>query len=70
MRSIWGVKQGERNSVQRGPGIKATKCSCIISKTFYLHCSVWVSFQSQAPKSKWDSDHLAAVYQSGLHANA
>jgi len=55
--------------VQRGLGIKATICSCVISKMFYLHCSVWVSFQTQAPKSKWDSDHLTAVYQSGLDAS-
>lgn len=55
--------------MQKGPGIKATKCTCVISERFYLHCNIWVSCQSQVPKSKWNSDHLTAVYQSGLHAN-
>lgn len=36
MRSIGGVKQGEGKSLQRGPGRKATKCSCVIRKMFYL----------------------------------
>ena len=36
MSSIGGVKQGEGKSLQRGPGRKATKCSCVISKMFYL----------------------------------